>query len=435
MFLTATTCALAPAAPAGAADAPDAKFRAGDRWCAVGDSITHTGMYTRYVYLFYATRFSDRPIEFFNCGSAGDTAKNGLVRLEKDVLRHKPTVVTIMYGMNDVRRALYAAGADQAGIQTQRDAAVKTHVASMKELSDRLKTAGVRRIFITPSPFDDTVALQSDRSAGVNAALGRCAENARGLAAATDASLIDFHAPMTALNLQRQAADPKFTLIGPDRVHPKEVGGFVMAYLFLKAQGATPYVSDIAEKAGGRSEFSFTCTEPALPFPVPPECADALKLVPFTDELNQQRLRVSGLVPGTYTLSIDGGPVGAFTDAQLDAGVNLATSTDTPQYRQALAVAKLDERRQAVVRILRDLDFMDLGLNPQYGVADDFDYRAALAKRKPPVDAWSKQLREGYLKYKPAQAELRRERDALVAKIREASKPLSHRFSLSLKQG
>ena len=95
----------------------------------------------------------------------------------------------------------------------------------------------------------------------------------------------------------------------------------------------------------------------------------------------------------------------------------------------------MDERRQAVVRILRDLDFMDLGLNPQYGVADDFDYRAALAKRKPPVDAWSKQLREGYLKYKPAQAELRRERDALVAKIREASKPLSHRFSLSLKQG
>jgi lysophospholipase L1-like esterase len=402
------------------------QFQAGDRWCAIGDSITHTGFYTHYIYLFYATRFPDRPIDFFNCGSAGDTAKGTVSRLQKDILRHHPTVATIMLGMNDVRRGFYSSKFNAPDAQAQRDAAIDVHVDSMRTLAEQLKAAGVRLIFITPSIFDDTVDLKNERNPGVNAALGRCAENVKKLASEFNASLVDFHGPMSRLNLEQQKLNPKFTLIGPDRIHPKEMGSFVMAYLFLKAQGVSPFVADVVEEAAGKSEVSFTYSASSLPFPVPDECAEALKLVPFTEDLNQERLRVANLPPGKYKLLIDDQPIESFTATELQQGINLATRTNTPQYQQALAVARLDAQRYGLVQILRTLDFLDAGVNPNYGTSDEFDYAAVLAKRKASPSAWGQRLWVEYEKYKPQQAEVRQRKENLVSEIRKASQPKPH---------
>ncbi|MCX7009000.1 MAG: SGNH/GDSL hydrolase family protein [Kiritimatiellaeota bacterium] len=409
---------------------PASQFQAGDRWSAIGDSITHTGFYTDYIYLFYATRFPDRPIDFFNCGSAGDTAKGTFARLQKDILRHKPTVATIMLGMNDVRRGLYSSKNTAPDLLAQRDAAMKIHFENMKALAEKLQAAGVKLIFITPSIFDDTAEISGEKSIGVNAALGRSAENTKHLANEFKASLVDFHGPMTALNLEQQKLNPKFTLIGPDRVHPKEMGGGVMAYLFLKAQGVPQFVEDIAIDAAGKSEVLFTNKANALPFPVPAECAEALKLVPFTEDLNQERLRVTHLLSGKYKLMIDDDPMGSFTAVELQHGVNLAAITNTPEYRQALVVAKLNRQRYELVQILRTLDFLDAGINPNYGVTDDFDYAAVLAKRKSSNIGWGQRLWVEYEKYKPQQAEVRKQVEILVADMRKTSQPQPHRFNL-----
>lgn len=406
------------------------QFQAGDRWCAIGDSITHTGFYTDYIYLFYATRFPDRPIDFFNCGSAGDTAKGTVSRLQKDILRHHPTVATIMLGMNDVRRSFYSSKFNAPDAQAQRDAAIDVHVANMRTLAEQLKAAGIRLIFITPSIFDDTVDLKNERNPGVNAALGRCAENVKKLASEFNASLVDFHGPMSRLNLEQQKLNPKFTLIGPDRIHPKEMGSFVMAYLFLKAQGVSPFVADVIEDAAGKSEVSFTYSASALPFPVPDECAAALKLVPFTQELNQERLRVTNLQPGKYKLLIDDQPIESFTAAELQQGINLVARTNTPQYQQAVSVAQLNAQRYRLVQILRTLDFLDSGVNPNYGTSDEFDYAAVIAKRKASPSAWGQRLWVEYEKYKPQQAEVREQKESLVAEIRKASQPKPHRVRI-----
>lgn len=409
------------------------QFQAGDRWCAIGDSITHSGLYTHYIYLFYETRFPDRPIDFFNCGSAGDTAKGGVARLQKDVLRHKPTVATIMFGMNDVRRGFYSSKFNAPDKQAQRDAAINVHVANMRTLAEKLSAAGVRLIFITPSIFDDTVKRPGERFLGVNAALGHCADNAEKLAREFNASLVDFYNPMTELNREQQKLNPNFSLIGPDRIHPKELGNFVMAYLFLKAQEVPRVVANIQADAAGKSEVSFAYKENALPFPVPAECADALKLVPFTEELNQERLCVTNLPPGVYKLTIDGQTIDSFTTAELQNGINLATMTNTPEYCQALAVSKLDQQRFELVQILRTLDFLDAGINLNYGVTDDFDYAAVLAKRKTSANAWGQRLWEDYAKYKPKQAEVRQQVAALVAEIRKTSQPQPHQFNIKMK--
>lgn len=419
-----------PPATAGQAVSPVPRFEAGDRWCAIGDSITHTGLYTRYIYLFHTIRFPETPIDFINGGSAGDTAKGTVARLSKDILRHRPTVATIMLGMNDVRRNMYLPTFNAPDAQAQRDAAIDTYVASMRKLAEELKAARVRMIFITPSIFDDTAGKPGEKRSTVNAALGRCAEITRKLAAEFHSPLVDLHGPMSRLNLELQKTDPLSSIIGPDRIHPKEPGGFIMAYLFLKAQGTSPFVDKIEKDAAGKAEISFEHTAKSLPFPVPPECAPALAIVPFTEELNREILRVTGLAAGNYQLLIDGSPISSFTSNELATGVNLATLSNTPQARQSREVLALDDRRYELERGLRTIDFYERGLNPHFGTDEPFDYLAALAKRPAPKDAWAKKNRETYLAYKPRVQEVRKEKEELVIRIRETCRPRPHRFTL-----
>ena len=65
---------------------PVPRFQSGDRWCVLGDSITHGGFYHRYVELFYLTRFPSLQLDVTNCGIAGDTAAGGEKRLAWDCL-------------------------------------------------------------------------------------------------------------------------------------------------------------------------------------------------------------------------------------------------------------------------------------------------------------------------------------------------------------
>ncbi|MEC8279738.1 MAG: GDSL-type esterase/lipase family protein, partial [Verrucomicrobiota bacterium] len=76
-------------------------FQHGDRVVFIGDSITHGGRYHADIYLYHATRFPNHPFFAHNCGIAGDTASGTNLRFEADIAVHRPTVATIMLGMND----------------------------------------------------------------------------------------------------------------------------------------------------------------------------------------------------------------------------------------------------------------------------------------------------------------------------------------------
>jgi len=421
--LLASACVLAVSAQ---------PFRANDRWCAVGDSITHSGPYSRYLYLFYATRFPGMPIDYFNCGISGDTAAGTFKRIDADILRHRPTVATIMLGMNDVNRGLYSGKNQAADLQKQQDDAIARYEANMKLLAGSLHASGVRLIFMTPSIFDQTAVMPAPNMPGVNDALGRCAGIVRSLAAEYGAPVVDFHGPMTVLNSKQQEADPQFTLVGADRIHPKEPGHLVMAYLFLKALGTPQMVADIAFDAKGKTAVFFEFKENALPFPVPPECAPALKLVPFMDELNVERLRVTNLPPGNYGLKIDGEAVATFTASELARGTNLAKLENTPQYLQALAVARLDEQRHDLIKRLRTIDYVERMMGRRIGDESEFDHGAAARKLLGKTGhPWIKSQIEAYLQIKPKQAELKRELAALVEGIRKASQTKPHRFEIA----
>ena len=81
------------------------------RIVCIGDSITgvyyHTGGMRAYPEMLQIALQKLHPkaaITVRNAGISGDTSKGGLARMERDVLAHKPHLVTIMFGMNDLVR-------------------------------------------------------------------------------------------------------------------------------------------------------------------------------------------------------------------------------------------------------------------------------------------------------------------------------------------
>ncbi len=340
-------------------------FKDGETVCLLGDSITARGATQTIISDYYLTRFPDRTVRFVNAGRSGDSAGGALGRVQEDVIAKKPTSVSIMFGMNDVNRGSYIANPDDAK-KGQQQQALDGYKANMEKLVARIRAeAGDPKLyFVTPSPFDQTVVLEKENNQpGCNDGLGRCAGIVREMAQNNPSTLVDFHAPMTALNLEQQKKDPKWTIVGADRVHPSAPGHLMMAWLFLKTQGAPSLVSKVTvDAAGGRTGNSvnaevtgvekkeggvwFTVRETALPFPIDPAAKPLLELLPIEKDLAEETLAVTGLADGNFEVRIDGAAVGRYGAADLARGINLAFNEATPQFKQAQAVRGHNEQRR-----------------------------------------------------------------------------------------
>src|SRR5262245_2740383 len=82
--------------------AGDFALRDGDTVVFLGDSITAARTYGKIIENYTLLRFPDRKMRFINSGVGGDTAAGGLKRLDRDVFAHKPTVLFVAYGVNDI---------------------------------------------------------------------------------------------------------------------------------------------------------------------------------------------------------------------------------------------------------------------------------------------------------------------------------------------
>ena len=432
-------------------------FRSGDRWSAVGDSITHHGSYYAWIYLYELTRFPKQELTVENCAISGDSAAGTVARYDWDIRPTTPTIATVMLGMNDVDRNAYSDTPPTTEILTRRRDALDRYRKSMEELVGQLQRDHARIILLTPSPFDETVvgARESNHS-GVSQALAECAALMRDLAEKKNVGLIDFQKPMLDLTGQLQARDARATLIGGDRVHPGIPGHFVMAYLFLHAQNAPAEVARIqvdARTASTKADHAtvdqlqarndrleFDCLEDALPYPIPEEAKPALGWVPFDKELNQEMLQISGLKPGDYTLTIDGDNVGTFGADVFQKGLNLAELPETPQLRQAREVLTLVRNWQDLVsntqRTLATVEHWRLRGQPHPVKLDDVrsylltEYDR-LRQSDEPNRKWDLLDIQQYLVLKPQQDSLQRELDALQTRLHVAAQPQPHHFQIT----
>ncbi len=432
------------------------QFEDGERVCFIGDSITHGGSYHNYVYLFYLTRYPGREISFWNRGVSGDSAYNVLKRFETDIEPVKPSVSTLMLGMNDVGRWLYGSGKKDSAAKSEQEKMLNYYYENINKLVSKIDATGSDLILMTPSIYDQTADIERANDFGVNDALGTCSDYIKRYAQEHGHEVIDLHEPMLRLNTQKQRQDPTFSIVGPDRVHPSaDPGHFFMAYQFLKAQGVSKYVSKVhldgkrgkvlsienaavSELEIGNAFIDFTLLEGSLPFPQTQGIARGLKLVPFEKEMNQQVLSIQGLDAGLYSLDIDGIKVGTWTASEFVEGISLATIETTPQHKQALRVHALNQERNAKQSQLRDLAFVYYGSGLSEAALDQSDTEAVkgflgnkLEKQKgQPWYAYLKQQYDSYLSKKDVAAGIESKFIELHHKLYSLNTPIPHRYRI-----
>ncbi len=323
----------------------------GDRVVFYGDSITQDGGYCQLVEAYVTTRFPRRDVSFENAGVGGDTVRGGWagtadVRLERDVIARRPSVVAIMLGMND--------GGYKRFDPTTLAAFADGYAAIVHRLRQALP--GVRLTFLLSSPFDD-VSRKPQFAPGYDDALRRLGCYLATLGGREKATVVDFRTPLNAGLAALIASSPELARqLIPDRVHPSPAGHVVMAAALLRAWGAPALVAHVEIDAAARAVVAaenakvsqlapadggvaWTQLDGALPLPVSFDDAGielAQKAGADLEGLDAEPLLVRGLAAGRYELKIDGQSVGGFTDGELARGVNLATR-GTPQRRQSFS--------------------------------------------------------------------------------------------------
>ena len=339
--------------PVPRALAGDFYLRDGDRVVFYGDSITQQRLYTEPVEWFVLTRFPSMDVSFVHSGVGGDSVTGGWAgtinqRLDRDVLAYKPTVLTIMLGMND------------GGYKPFDQATFETYASGYRHILARVKNAlpGIRITLIQPSPFDD-VTRPPTFPEGYEAVLRRYGRFVAELGKEQGCLVVDFGSPVvSAMERVNKANAQLARQLVPDRVHPAESAALVMAAALLRAWGAPEVVSSVEiDAAAGRATqqkrsavsdvaktpagVSWTALDDSLPLPVDPSDA-VVELAELAGasllDLGRQSLRVTGLPGGRFVLKIDGDGVGTtFTSAELAEGIDLSRF-ETPLVQQAMQV-------------------------------------------------------------------------------------------------
>ena len=334
-------------------------FKNGDIICFLGDSITHGGQYHEFLQLFYATRYPNLKLTFHNCGISGDNAAGMIDRFEEDVMKHKPTHVFLMTGMNDVQRTLYFEGTASNKILKQRANALANYKRNTTLLVEKIIENNIIPILLTPSIYDQYSKIERENNLGCNDALIECSNHIKKLGDKYDALVIDLNTPMRKLMERELKKDSLFTIVGKDRVHPESTGHFIMFHEIISSLEAPAVVSKIAINVNQNEEkirvqnlnlqdatfsdslISFQTSEMSLPFPMGRSLHEAISLTSFKELYNQQLFQAEGLPNKNYDLFIDKQHIGTFDAYDLKRGINLSQYKNTPQYKQAQEIKRL----------------------------------------------------------------------------------------------
>lgn len=338
-----------------------------DTFVFLGDSITHQRLYTQYVESFFYTRFPERRIRFHNAGVGGAQAWDALQRMKKDVTDLQPKYVSILLGMNDGRYRPF-----DREIFT-------TYQTDMNEVIEQIREAGAAPILMSPTMFDSRAAKlrqgtqTAEMLAEYNSVLAYFGRWLQHQAIESGHAWVDMYAPLNRLTVNQRKQDASFTLIR-DSVHPDPPGQVVMALAMLEQLGVGKPLSSIVIRTSGRKGpkaratggdvshltlmdglLEFDWQAEGLPWVLPASAQAGVKLTRGAHRVSREILRISGLKAGQYEIAIDDVVVAQVSADRLAQRLELQSNEKTPQYQQALAVAKLNEEKNTgPVGALRD---------------------------------------------------------------------------------
>jgi len=132
-----------------------AKIRRGEpvRIVCFGDSVTgvyyHTGSrraYTDMLGLALKQAHRRANVTMVNAGISGHTTVNALARIDTDVLAHKPTLVTVMFGLNDMTRV-----------------PLETYQENLVTIIRKCRAVGAELVLCTPNNVIDTSSRPTEK--------------------------------------------------------------------------------------------------------------------------------------------------------------------------------------------------------------------------------------------------------------------------------
>lgn len=197
--------------------AANSLLRDGDRWVCLGDSITAEDIYPRILGRVFAHYHPDAKLTVINSGQGGDTASDNPKKLADRVLKHQPTVVSVMYGMNEAINVWHAG--------QPREPVLERYRKNLSYIARTLKEQGITVLLMSPTLTDPTCGWAYFDLDGTVPFLRQCAAIVREVAEKEGAFYIPVQEEMEAF----QQSLPAGVILRNDGVHVSALGQYQMA--------------------------------------------------------------------------------------------------------------------------------------------------------------------------------------------------------------
>jgi lysophospholipase L1-like esterase len=216
------------------------QLQQGQQLAAIGDSITWAAGYVHMTDAVLAQQYGDLKLpKVLNVGICGHKAEDLVARFQKDVVDHKPAIVTINIGINDVWHRMN---------QPHDPEVLKAYKENVAKMVDMAQKAGIKVILLTPT------TITEDPNAEGNKRLAAYVAAEKEIAAQKKCQLVDLHRmfldalkkkPAELVHISNAAiqAEPsapnyhKGNWMTDDGVHMNERGNAIMAVGVLRALG------------------------------------------------------------------------------------------------------------------------------------------------------------------------------------------------------
>ena len=325
---------------ASADEPPRFEWKDGDRVVLIGDTLIERDQTFGYLETIVSAQNPGKSITFRNLGWSADTvlglsrsgfgkADEGFRQLKEHVVGLKPTVLIVGYGM--------AASFDG-------EAGLPRFVSGLNTMLDAVTPSGARVVFLSPIAHEElgrslpAPTMHNKNLAAYRDAIRKLAEKRKGW-------FVDLFEPT--LSAHDYGIDP----LTDNGIHLSAYGSWYLASVIdmeLRQVKRDPGWSVGLDARGDRVRSSgtnvvglevtpdrikFEVTDATLPAPPPPPGAP--KSVIWVG--GKRSLRIAGLAPGRYTLSVDGKAVAA---GEADLWAKGVPPIVGPEYDQVEALRK-----------------------------------------------------------------------------------------------
>jgi len=354
------------------------KFEDGDVVSIAGDSIVHLSSAPAVIEHFYQTREPDKNIRVINTGVGGDVVggKIGnddsfgiLSRLEWDVYHENPNKIFINSGTNDLLFSLYSPGNSDT-TTGYRSIRYNSCLENYKNFIDKVKTDGKEITVLGEASIydeDNYEGASVAENIGFNSALVKLNSDVMNIAEEKSVEHLNMNKYFNEItdNYRKENPDAP-ALHKADRIHLTDAGSFVYGAMILIHQGVDARVAETEIDALNANVNAYNaevtvndCTPTSVSYNYAPKAIpmaanawykDAEKIIPVTDYLNQEIIKVSNLESGDYVVEykdVDNNSyvLGTYSNDELGEGINVAVNENNPSQKQALsAMAKQEQR-------------------------------------------------------------------------------------------